>query len=543
MHAGVDRKAARRGMRMWALLGAALASLTVLLTAGATSASATAAPSATDVMFVFDTSGSMTGELTEAKEKIQSVMAALSSTLPNVAFGVSRVEDVPGWEGAGYTGSEPSQEELAANKEKAWELVQPISTEQAASIAAINKLEIGFGGDPPEAYGRALWEADTNANDGWRAGARHEIVLIADNVPHYQNLNEGLPESQWLENPFDTGEETPGKDGIPGTQWTNSTDLSIIAVAKQLAADGKPLESVEFFGGEDGYLHYWEYWAGLSGGSALNGASGELASKLTALIEGGACGAGSHCPHPTNTQVICNLLVATASDTCTATVADTDPSEATNPTGAVGFASASGGSFPSGASCTLAATPASPNTSSCSVEYLPPTKPSSAPAITATYAGDTGHISSQGKTTYPAAEELAKDIKASELGEFKENEGEVPFECGFPCIVSGELFTTPSLASLSSVGAVTVELPASAARHKKAKKPVLLGTGTLKLTKPGKGKLIIHFNARARHALAHLKGKLHLTIKYTIKTTTGTLVEKVTAHITLKPKRKRSKRH
>jgi hypothetical protein len=523
------------------ILIAGMLMLLLLGLIGTDAASASAPPASTDVMFVFDTSGSMTSELAEAKEKIQSVMASLSATLPNVAFGVSRVEDVPDWEGESFAGSEPTEAELIANKEKAWELVQPISTEQAASIAAINKLEIYDGGDAPEAYGRALWEADTNPGVGWRAGARHEIVLIADNVPHGKNLDEGLPESEWLSNPFDTGAETPAKDGIPGTQWTPGTDLAITAVAKQLASDGKPLESVEFFGGEDGYLHYWEYWAGLSGGSALNGSSGELASKLTSLIEGGACGAT--CPHPTTTQVVCSLVVATASDTCTATVADTDPTGSTVPTGAVGFASASGGSFPSGNSCTLVATPASPNTSSCSVEYLPPTKPSSAPAITATYAGDAGHTSSQGKTTYPAAEELGKDIDASELGEYSETGVELPIECGFPCLVSGELFTMPSLASLSSVRAATLETTASAAKHKKKKKPVLLGKGTFKLAKAGKGKLVIHFNSKARHAFAHLKGKVHLTIKYTIKTLSGTLVETKTEHVTLKLKKKKKKKH
>ncbi len=81
------------------------------------------------------------------------------------------------------------------------------------------------GGDLPEAYGRALWETATNSLIGWRPGARHEIVLIADNVPHTPNVNEGIPSEFQFTEPFndgeeawpDTGEELPGMWGIPGT--------------------------------------------------------------------------------------------------------------------------------------------------------------------------------------------------------------------------------------------------------------------------------------------------------------------------------------
>ncbi len=510
------------------------------------SASAAAPPSATDVMFVFDTSGSMGGELEEAKEKISSVMAALGGTLPNVAFGVSRVEDVPGWyaeeEEFDEKGYKPlTEEEFEASQEKGWKLLQAISTDQSASVSAINTLETYGGGDGAEAYGRALWEADTNPDVGWRSGARHEIVLIADNVPHDKNLNEGLAEASWLRNPFGTGNEAPVKAGIKDSLWTNTTDLQIIPVAKQLAADGKPLEDVEFFGSSHGYLPYWEYWAGLSGGSALDASNGELASKLTTVIEGGAC--GTTCPHATVTQVICNLVIATASDTCTATVGDTAGAASKPPTGAVGFGSASGGSF-LGNSCNLTPTPASPNTSSCSVTYLPPTAASSFPAITATYAGDAGHTGSSGKTTYAPASELLKDVDFSEAGTIHEGEVEVPFECGFPCLTAGELFTGPDLASISSLGAVQIEVAeAASSKKKKHKKPKLLGKGSAKIKVAGKGKLVIKISRKYRSKVAHVKGTLRLTLKLTTKTANGTVVGKQTVHVKLKPKKVKKKKH
>ncbi len=94
-------------------------------------------------------------ELKEAKEQIPNLMSQLSAELPSLAFGVSRVQDVPDWNGTGYFNASseaipaPSESEFASNSEKAWKLDQPISVEQGASIAAIKNLKLGSGGDAP----------------------------------------------------------------------------------------------------------------------------------------------------------------------------------------------------------------------------------------------------------------------------------------------------------------------------------------------------------------------------------------------------------
>ena len=90
-----------------------------------------------------------------------------------------------------------SEQQYAENKEKRGAHHRHGRPEKV--LSTIGGLTIGYGGDGPEAYSRALWETDTNPTVGWRSGARHEIVLIADNVPHDVNLNEGLPESEWLQ--------------------------------------------------------------------------------------------------------------------------------------------------------------------------------------------------------------------------------------------------------------------------------------------------------------------------------------------------------
>jgi hypothetical protein len=320
---------------------------TLAITIGPSVGSAAAAtPEKTDVMFIFDTSGSMSAELGEAKEKVLSVIEHVQATVPNVAFGVANVEDIPHFEN-GTVEPVLSEEQYAEDDEKPWRLDQPVTTEQSKAVSAIDGLTIGStgdggtegedGGDAPEAYSRALWETDTNPTVGWRADTHHEIVLVADNVPHDPNLNEGLPESEWaaneetglVENPFDTHEEPPGKLGIPGTVWAPGVDLGIQTVATELGTDGKPLESVEFYGAEDGYLHYWEYWAGLSGGEALDGNSGELETELISAIETGATKPLPGCPfgQTRNSEGICAVSLPCATTAMPTESSPHDPSQ------------------------------------------------------------------------------------------------------------------------------------------------------------------------------------------------------------------------
>jgi hypothetical protein len=231
----------------------------------------------TDVLFLFDTSGSMAGELEEAALEMQSVMTRIDAVVPEVDYGVAEVRD--------YGGS--AYDELA-ELDVPWRLVTPITSDRTAVNRVISTLSAAGGGDNPEAYGRALWESDTNPLVGWRPGARHAIVLVADDVPHMPDVDLGMPEALWhLPAPWDTGEELPGAWGISGTQATATQKTEFLEVLHQLASDGKPLEMVDYHDTGVNYIHYWEYWASLAGGHALEAGGGgkELAGKLISLIE------------------------------------------------------------------------------------------------------------------------------------------------------------------------------------------------------------------------------------------------------------------
>jgi hypothetical protein len=536
-------RAVRRPRRVQLAIAAAAALAVAGFGPAASTAGAAETPAHTDVMLVFDTSGSMGGVLEEAKKEIVGVMNTINGELPDAKFGVARVEDVPG--------GPLSEEEYEKDQEKAWELDQPLTSDVGAVQKAIEPLEAFGGGDGPEAYGRALWETDTNPNVGWRAGARHVIILIADNVPHDDNLDEGIPSNLWVEpEPWNTGEELAGKNGIAGTVWAPGTNLNFQSIMQQLGSDSKPLGMVDFQGTETGYLPYWEYWAGLSGGRALAAGTGEVAAKLTSLVEETSCGGACVKPpppkHPTASQVICNLIIATATDTCTATVADSAAGGATNPSGPVTFASAAGGVFSAGNTCNLTPTPASPNTSSCSVQFLPPTAPSTAPAITTAYSGDATHSGSTAQTTYGPASSLAADVILSGLGTILPGGTiTIPVTCGFPCVLADELLSLPDLASLSSFSPASVDTALIAATHGKKKRkhkktPIVLGKGTLKLTKAGRGTLVIRLSRKAQRAMRHVGQRgVRLTLKSTVSTINGTLVTKKSSRITVRPKKKR----
>ena len=235
-------------------------------------------PAHTDVMFVFDTTGSMGGALEEAKKEIKGAMTQLSSSLPDVQFGLSEVSDYNvvlnrNFEyeygvGAGY---EP------------WTLKVPIGPSQQLVSDSLQGLFADGGGDGPEAYGRALFESTTNPAIGWRPGARGIVVLIADNVPHDDELNLGISEAAWVRSPFNTGID-PGADSTVGT----ADDLDWQAVLNRLATDGRPLEYVDFHG-KPAYIPYWQAWAGGTGGTVIT-AKGEedLGSKLVEAVKLGA---------------------------------------------------------------------------------------------------------------------------------------------------------------------------------------------------------------------------------------------------------------
>ena len=89
-------------------------------------------------LFVFDTTGSMSGALAERSPRRPRSCRPLRR-LPNLRFGVAQVRDY---------GSTP-----------VWHVEQTITSSQGAVQSAIDNLSANEGGDAPEAYGTALHQS------------------------------------------------------------------------------------------------------------------------------------------------------------------------------------------------------------------------------------------------------------------------------------------------------------------------------------------------------------------------------------------------
>ncbi len=272
--------------------------LVVVLGLAAPAAAQADTPAHTDVMFVFDTTGSMGGALEDAKKEIQTAMTQIGATLPDVEFGLAEMRDYNAVNFNGFPESyalngHPEDAYDIGSANSPWTLKAPITADQAAIVTALNPLTASGGGDSPEAYGRALYETDVNPSVGWRPGARSVIVLVADDVPHDADLNDGIASGLFASpSPFNTSPD-PGADNTLGT--VDDLDWQSVVLPK-LVSDGKPLEYVDYFGRPQ-YFPYWQNWTARTGGSALQAKEGEsLAGQIVELVKAGAAANLPVCP-------------------------------------------------------------------------------------------------------------------------------------------------------------------------------------------------------------------------------------------------------
>ena len=390
------RLAPRVHVSLAALFAAALLLGLLLLPAPRARA---AVPAKTDILLLFDTTGSMGGALSSAAAQVGALTANLDTRLPDVQYGVAEVRDYPLYD----SGAAPDQA-------YPYKVNQPITADRGAILAAINTLTANGGGDGPEAYGGALYAATVGAGFGWRPGARRMVILVADNVPHDDDLNLGIPaDQQTHSSPWNTKID-PGPDGVVGT----TDDIDWQPLLDAMAYNGVTLAYV-LFQGNSSYLPYWKIWSARTGGAAIDAGDSDLGAKIAEVAASGATSELPACPaggsrdasgvcdprHATGVQVMCNRGPNPGdSSVCTATVGDASTTETpTSPSGQVKFTALNGGGFPMGGSCSLKSTSGSPSVASCSVRYAPKIGSWEFPNIIAEYAGSDKHQPSRRGTS------------------------------------------------------------------------------------------------------------------------------------------------
>lgn len=198
-----------------------------------------------DVIFAFDTSGSMGPVISTAKSRAIDIMNALEANINDAQYGVMSFVDYPdcyvscryddcyGDSGAG---------------DYPYRLNQPVTANRSEVAAAINRLSIHSGLDLPEAYTRALYESYADTGIGYRSDAQKIVIMFGDSRPHDCEIRTG---------------QDPGRDQVMGT----ADDLSLRTVMGEMVANGVTLLYVD--SGDGTHTPLWNYLAGLTGGAAF----------------------------------------------------------------------------------------------------------------------------------------------------------------------------------------------------------------------------------------------------------------------------------
>ncbi len=224
-----------------------------------------------DVVFAFDLTGSMVFALDDAQAKSKAIMDLLSAVSPDVQFGVMSHVDYPDYyDSYGYAAQygDPDAGDYA------YKLDQSLTADKDAVKAVIDGLVTYNGGDGPQNYTRIMYESYTDGAVGWRAGTEQVVIMLHDNVPHDDNINEGVPGKVG----------TLSRGGDPGPNEVmdfDGDDLDLQAELANMVTNGKKLYALHY----GGALDYWQHWTSLTGGDAVNpGDYADIVEAVEALF-------------------------------------------------------------------------------------------------------------------------------------------------------------------------------------------------------------------------------------------------------------------
>jgi uncharacterized repeat protein (TIGR01451 family) len=201
-----------------------------------------------DILFAFDNTGSMGGELDNLKVNAVDIMNSLAGLISDVQFGLisfadydAFLENTESVGGCGYSAN------YGGTGDDPYIVEQPLDPNISTVASAIGALTLSPGGgfDFPESYSRALWEIaqellDNTGPDGpvdWRPNARRIVILFGDAIPHSCDLFNPVESAigsdllAFLEGAGlnDWGID-PGRDVVIGT----ADDLAILDVIDDL---------------------------------------------------------------------------------------------------------------------------------------------------------------------------------------------------------------------------------------------------------------------------------------------------------------------
>jgi len=252
-----------------------------------------------DVVFAFDTTGSMSLVSEAMKSQGIQVMNDIRTVIPDTQFGVGSFMDYPhdysnfyGYTNT-YGQNDCSTTGPGYANDYAYSLDQDLTPDISLAQAAIQKIPKGCGGDWPEAYTRVIYEAQSYH---WRADAKKIYVIFGDAPPH------AAPSGATLMKPWAPAEKLftrpeapyggdPGVDEVAGT----ADDLDYAPVVDSVAASHIAIVGVYCPNGgvlDDQHAdaeNNFRYMAYMTGGlfevSDPNGNPSDIAAQIVAMIQ------------------------------------------------------------------------------------------------------------------------------------------------------------------------------------------------------------------------------------------------------------------
>src|SRR5215212_111856 len=215
-------------------------------------------PARADIIVAVDTTASMTAPIAQAQADASSLCATVQASIPGARFAAVDFEDYPA-NPAADIGDTPYTL-----------LTTGFVSSCATFSAAIATMTADGGGDIPEAYNRAFFEAysDTAYTAAVASGGRDPLasqflVVLGDAVPHDVTAFGSCPAAP----PTDYG-----RNGVPG----GGDDLTTAATTAGLHTAGISLLMIRYDNGGPSALPCYQSLTAAAGGTAVDG-SGAMA--------------------------------------------------------------------------------------------------------------------------------------------------------------------------------------------------------------------------------------------------------------------------
>jgi len=231
------------------------------------------APPVVDVAIVFDTTGSMGGEIAALRNNLVSFVNGVRQTLPlsDIRFALVDFKDYPNrYNSCGYSG------QYSLPTDAPFTVVTPIGGTDLQLVQAVNSLSAQGGQDQPEAYARALWElSQPDSGLNFRPGSARFAILVGDAPPHDCNVGAGLAGCV----PQASLGRDPGRDGLLFTP--DDVDFQEDALRGLVTSHTRVLM---LFTGLSGSCA-WQRWCQVTGGKAIVGSPQGALPPGTNLVQ------------------------------------------------------------------------------------------------------------------------------------------------------------------------------------------------------------------------------------------------------------------